>query len=111
MIFRAAARNHGHSEDMTILKNIRPYQPGDPMKRINWRHLAGSGRMEVNVYEAIMPGAFVLDLWSFRETVVRTGSQGEEYEEPVLLERCMEELAAVDYQIRQVEFRSGPRRQ
>ena len=56
MIFRAAARNHGHSEDMTILKNIRPYQPGDPMKRINWRHLAGSGRMEVNVYEAIMPG-------------------------------------------------------
>lgn len=58
------AASKGQTEDITILKSSRPYEPGDPMKRINWRLLAGSGRMEVNVYEKAMPGcaAFLLAL-------------------------------------------------
>lgn len=63
----AVAESRGQTEDITVLKSSRSYQPGDPMKRINWRLLAGSGRMEVNVYETVMPGcaAFVLDPASF----------------------------------------------
>lgn len=64
----------GQTEDVTLLKSSRPYQHGDPVKRINWRHLALSGRMETNQYETITPGCitFVLDLASFRyfKTVV-----------------------------------------
>lgn len=73
----AVARSRGQTEDITILKSSRPYQPGDPMKRINWRLLAGSGRMEVNVYETVMPGcaAFLLDLPSFRIEVEESGGQ------------------------------------
>jgi len=78
----AVARNRGQAEDITILKSIRPYQPGDSAKRINWRYLAGSGRMEVNVYETVRPGCstFLLDLASFRRKVKREGAQGT-YEE------------------------------
>lgn len=74
----AAAKNRGQTEDVTILKTCRMYQPGDPMKRINWRMLARSGRMEVNVYETIMPGcaAFLLDLISFRRAVEQDNGQG-----------------------------------
>ncbi|MCD8224331.1 MAG: DUF58 domain-containing protein [Clostridiales bacterium] len=64
----AAARSQGHTEDPTILKGSRPYQAGDPMKKINWRLLAASGQMITNVYETVQPGcaAFLLDLESFR---------------------------------------------
>lgn len=74
----AVARSRGQTEDITILKSSRPYQPGDPMKRINWRLLAGSGRMEVNVYETVMPGcaAFLLDLSAFRMEVEESSGQG-----------------------------------
>lgn len=74
----AVARSRGQTEDITILKSSRPYRPGDPMKRINWRMLAGSGRMEVNVYETVMPGcaAFLLDLPSFRLMVEESCGQG-----------------------------------
>lgn len=74
----AVARSRGQTEDITILKSSRPYQPGDPVKRINWRMLAGSGRMEVNVYETVMPGcaAFLLDLQSFRLSVEESNGQG-----------------------------------
>lgn len=78
----AVTESRGQTEDITILKNIRPYQPGDSVKRINWRHLAGSGRMEVNVYETVRPGCttFLMDLASFRQKVKREGAQGT-YEE------------------------------
>jgi len=58
----------GQTEDVTLLKSSRPYQHGDPMKRINWRYLAMTGKMEVNQYETVTPGCitFLLDLFSFR---------------------------------------------
>ena len=61
------AGSRGQTEDVTLLRASRPYQHGDPMRRINWRRLAMSGVMETNQYEMITPGciSFVLDLSSF----------------------------------------------
>ncbi len=74
----AAARNRGQQEDITILKGSRPYTPGDSVKRINWRRLAMSGRMEIKLYETVMPGcaAFILDLESFHRMVKREYTNG-----------------------------------
>jgi len=67
LIADAQAGARGQTEDVTLLRSSRSYQHGDPIKRINWRHLALSGRMETNQYETITPGCitFVLDLSSF----------------------------------------------
>ena len=67
----AVVRSKGCTEDITLLKSSRSYNPGDPAKRINWRLLASSGKMQVNLYETVQPGcvAFVLDLESFRKVV------------------------------------------
>ena len=68
LVTLAEAGAKGQTEDITLLKSSRPYQHGDPMKRINWRYLAMAGRMEVNQYETITPGCitFLVDLFSFR---------------------------------------------
>ena len=94
LIQEAAAKNRGQEEDITILKSSRPYAPGDPMKRINWRLLAAGGRMEVNVYENVMPGCmtFLLDLASFCKVVESEESQGVTYLEVFLLERDLERM-------------------
>lgn len=67
----AEAGARGQTEDVTLLKSSRPYQHGDPMKRINWRYLAMTGRMEVNQHELITPGCltFLLDMQSFCHSV------------------------------------------
>ena len=74
MISDAQTGPRGQMEDVTLLRSSRPYQYGDSFKRINWRHLAMTGRMETNQYEMITPGCitFLLDLLSFRymKTVV-----------------------------------------
>lgn len=67
LIADAQTGARGQTEDVTLLRSSRPYQHGDPFKRINWRHLALSGKMETNQYETITPGCitFVIDLQSF----------------------------------------------
>lgn len=92
----AVSAERGQTEDITLLKSIRPYQPGDSMKRINWRLLAGTGRMEVNRYETVRPGCttFVLDLVSFRRRVKREGSQGA-CEELVPMEPELEQMLSL----------------
>lgn len=92
----AVSADRGQTEDITLLKSIRPYQPGDSVKRINWRLLAGTGRMEVNRYETVRPGCttFVLDLASFRQQVKREGSQGG-YEEVVPMEEEREQMLSL----------------
>lgn len=93
----AVAASKGQTEDITILKSSRPYEPGDPMKRINWRLLAGSGRMEVNVYEKVMPGcaAFLLDLESFRRIVERKDGQGNTELVKEFCEKELEEMISL----------------
>jgi len=81
LITDAEAGARGQTEDITLLKSSRPYQYGDSMKRINWRYLAMTGRMEVNQYETITPGCitFFVDLFSFR--YVRVFPAGDNQEE------------------------------
>ena len=59
--------NRGYLEDLSLLKGTRGYQPGDSIRRMNWRMLAKQGTPAVNVYETLLPvrSAFVLDLASF----------------------------------------------
>lgn len=78
---------HGVVEDVTLLKNIRPYAYGDNFKRINWRMLARGQEMQVNVYEQITPESicFLLDLQSFES---RRHVQGEAED---VMEVCAEE--------------------
>ena len=61
--------SRGYQEDLTLLKNIRSYRPGDPGKRINWRMLARTQKLNVNLYEEILPKSvtFLIDLLSFAE--------------------------------------------
>lgn len=93
----AAARDRGQQEDVTVLKSSRPYQPGDSVKRINWRILAGSGRMEINLYEQVMPGCmtFLLDLESFRRVTEEENSQGMKEKKIVLLEQDLEQMISL----------------
>lgn len=93
----AVARNRGQTEDITVLKNIRPYQPGDPAKKINWRMLASGGRMEVNVYETVTPGCmtFLLDLDSFRLTREQDSPHGGREIQILLRERELEQMISL----------------
>ena len=61
----------GYMEDVTLLKMSRDYEPGDPAKRINWRQLAGQGKLTTNIYETIYPKmlTFIVDLASFRRQI------------------------------------------
>lgn len=93
----AAALNKGQTEDITILKSSRPYRPGDPMKKINWRLLASSGQMNVNIYETVMPGcaAFILDLSGFVRVIRHENQQGGTFEERLLLENDLEQMISL----------------
>ena len=70
----------GQYEDVTLLKNIRPYQFGDNFKRINWRMLAKKQEFMVNLYEQITPESifFLLDLNSFSYQVHRPGGNDQD---------------------------------
>lgn len=94
--YLAEPGNRGQMEDITILKSSRPYTPGDPVKRINWRLLARSGRLEVNQYERIVPGctAFLLDLETFTYIRKYKDERGEQAEETVYDEEAFEAMAS-----------------
>ena len=97
LITLAEAGARGQTEDITLLKSSRPYQHGDPMKRINWRYLAMTGRMEVNQYETITPGCitFLIDLFSFRYIEVYTTTRDTKETRIVLREKELEGMLSV----------------
>lgn len=74
------AGKRGQYEDVTLLKNIRPYQHGDNFKRINWRMLAKQQETMVNLYEQITPESifFLLDLGSFSYQQHRPGGNDDD---------------------------------
>lgn len=74
------AGTQGAYDDVTLLKNIRPYQHGDNFKRINWRMLAKQQDVMVNLYEQITPESifFLLDLNSFSYRQHRPGGSDED---------------------------------
>ncbi len=61
-----AAKN-GFYTDRTLLATTRAYREGDPYKNINWRLLARSDEVQVNVYEKLTMHrvCFVPDMYSF----------------------------------------------
>jgi uncharacterized protein (DUF58 family) len=97
LITLAEAGARGQTEDITLLKSSRPYQHGDPMKRINWRYLAMTGRMEVNQYETITPGCitFLVDLFSFRYLETYTTTKDTKETRVVLREKELERMLSV----------------
>lgn len=83
LLLKGSAMNpgkRGQYEDVTLLKNIRPYQHGDNFKRINWRMLAKQREVMVNLYEQITPESifFLLDLESFSFRQHRPGGNDED---------------------------------
>lgn len=97
LITDAEAGARGQTEDITLLKSSRPYQHGDSMKRINWRYLAMTGRMEVNQYETITPGCitFVIDLLSFRYLEVYTTASDQKETRIALHEKELEQMLSL----------------
>ena len=63
------ARN-GFTVDKTLLNSTRPYRDGDSFKDINWRLLARTDEVQVNVHEtlAVRRVCFVPDLESYTYT-------------------------------------------
>lgn len=85
----------GLTEDLSVLRGLRPYQTTDSWKRINWRMAARQpGELNVNFFETVQPVRvlFVLDGESFYDG---------ETEAP--LEEALEILASV---IRELSVRS-----
>ena len=97
LITLAEAGARGQTEDITLLKSSRPYQHGDPMKRINWRYLAMTGRMEVNQYETITPGCitFLVDLFSFRYLETYTTTRDTQDTRVVVRKKDLEHMFSV----------------
>lgn len=59
----------GWSEDPTVMKGIRAYQPGDPWKRMDWRMAARTDELMVRQYDTITPLSilFILDAASLED--------------------------------------------
>ena len=87
----------GDPEDLTLLRSARGYQAGDPMKRINWRMLARSGRMTTNIYETITTGQmiFLLDPESFVTKSEEEGQDGRRYTVRSFREADWEQMLSV----------------
>ena len=68
---------NGFTVDRTLLNSTRPYRDGDSFKDINWRLLARTDEVQVNVHEtlAVRRVCFVPDLesYTYPEIVERDG--------------------------------------
>ena len=61
---------NGRYEDVTLLRHVRDYQDGDSARQINWRQMARTGELIVNVYEKqeVRHITFALDAEAFLYT-------------------------------------------
>jgi len=74
MAWSADTGIRGIMEDNTVIRSSREYQPGDPVKHINWRLTARGLPLTVNLYEEILPQSvyFIFDGESFSGTEKHT---------------------------------------
>jgi len=91
--------SRGYMEDVTVLRSTKTYQPGDPVKHINWRMVARQQPLAVNVYETIQPRSahFVLDTESFNGVVPHEAE----------LEETLNILCSVLLRLQDVSFPCG----
>lgn len=87
----------GSWEDVTLLRTSRDYLPGDAARKINWRLLAGSGRLQVNLYETVFPEqtALILDLAAFSEYEIRQTEERQEIVTGHFYEEALEEMISL----------------
>ena len=97
LISEAQAGKRGQTEDPTLLRSVRDYQPGDPARKLNWRALAMSGRMQINQYEQYTPGCmlFVLDLQSYRLIQETDSSDGRTIRRITVREAALERMISL----------------
>ena len=64
------SRTTGYLEDRSVIRSIRDYQAGDPVRNINMRLLARGQSLKSNVFEIVTPDTilFILDSGSFNNT-------------------------------------------
>ncbi len=62
-VWTGAAGRAGWSEDPSVLRGERAYQPGDPWKRIDWRTAARTDELMVRQFDTVTPLSvlFILD--------------------------------------------------
>lgn len=68
-VWSGSAGKAGWSEDPTVTKGIRAYQPGDPWKRIDWRTAARTDELMVRQFDTVTPLSvlFILDSTSLED--------------------------------------------
>lgn len=68
-VWSGSAGKAGWSEDPTVIKGVRAYQPGDPWKRIDWRTAARTDELMVRQFDTVTPLSvlFVLDAVSLED--------------------------------------------
>lgn len=68
-VWSGRAGRAGWSEDPSVIKGIRAYQPGDPWKRIDWRVAARTDELMVRQFDTVTPLSmlFVLDAASLED--------------------------------------------
>lgn len=68
-VWSGSAGKAGWSEDPTVMKGVRAYQPGDPWKRIDWRTAARTDELMVRQFDTVTPLSvlFVLDVSSLED--------------------------------------------
>ena len=68
-VWSGSAGKAGWSEDPTVTKGVRAYQPGDPWKRIDWRTAARTDELMVRQFDTVTPLSvlFILDAMSLED--------------------------------------------
>ena len=68
-VWSGTAGRAGWSEDPTVMRGERPYQPGDPWKRIDWRAAARTDELTVRQFDTVTPLSvlFILDAASLAD--------------------------------------------
>jgi uncharacterized protein (DUF58 family) len=66
-VWQGNTGRQGHVEDITVLRSLRDYVPGDQWKRIDWRVAARQDELQVKLFETVLPATvhFIFDIMSF----------------------------------------------
>lgn len=60
MQWRAKGKKGGFIEDPLMVIGVREYQPGDELKRLNWRAAARTGALQTNTYQPVITEQLII---------------------------------------------------